>query len=104
VATVTDRLFPDGIGEVLHALLNPESRPGPPYTHTFNLPPTEYDDDGEPLPPRIEPSMTIVRQVRAEAFARAYDAVGRLLLYRVGLHPLLLDHGIDRTVVEKRLR
>ena len=102
--TATDRLFPDGIGEVLHALLNPELRFGPPYTHTFNLPPTEYDDDGEPLPSRIEPSMTIVRHVQAETLARACDIVGRLLLYGVELHPLLLDRGIDRTVVEKRLR
>jgi len=99
----TDQPFPDGVGEVLHALLNPEPQPGSPYTHTFNLPPTEYNDNGEPLPPRIEPSMTIVRQARAEALARAYDAVGRLLLYGVELHPLLLDHGIDRTVTEKGL-
>jgi len=99
-----DQLFPDGAGEVLHALLNPEPRPGPPHTHTFNLPLTEYDDDGEPLPPRIEPSMTIVRHVQAEALAQPYDTVGPVLLYGVELHPLVLDHGIDRVVAEKGLR
>lgn len=30
-----------------------------PYTHTFDYPPTEYDHNGYPLPPRIQPSMTI---------------------------------------------
>lgn len=29
------------------------------YTHTLNYPPTEYDHNGYPLPPRIQPSMTI---------------------------------------------
>lgn len=60
--TDADPLFPEGIGEVLHALRNPEPQPGVPHTHTFNLPPTEYDDDGEPLPPRVESSMTVVRR------------------------------------------
>jgi hypothetical protein len=99
--TATDRLFPDGIGEVLHALLNPEPQPGLPYTHTFNMPPTEYDDDGEPLPLIVEPTMTIVRRVQAEALARAYDTVGQVLLYGAELNPLLLDHGVDRALQEK---
>jgi hypothetical protein len=64
--TTDERLFPDCIGEVLHALLNPEPQPGSPYTHTFTWPETEYDDDGEPLPPKIEPSMTVNRIACAE--------------------------------------
>jgi hypothetical protein len=27
--------FPEGAGQLLHALLAPPSEPGPPYTHTF---------------------------------------------------------------------
>lgn len=30
-----------------------------PYTHTLKSPLTEYDHNGYPLPPRIQPSMTI---------------------------------------------
>lgn len=89
-------LFPGAIGEVLRELFHPEPSPGPPFTHTFSLPPTEYDEDGEPLAPRIEPTMTITRIVQNEALAKAYDTVGRLMLYGPDLHPLLYDHDIDR--------
>lgn len=79
-------LFPESVGEVLHAILHPEPKSGAPYTHTLNWPPTEYDEDGEPLPPRIEPSITVTRVVRNEV----------VVSNGPGLHPLLLDHGIDR--------
>lgn len=88
-------LFPESVGEVLHAVLDPEPLPGPPYTHTFNLPPTEYDEDGEPLPPRVEPTITIARHVPDEDLVEAYNAAGRWL-YETDVHPLLRDHGIDR--------
>lgn len=89
---VEQPLFPDAVGKLLHAALHPEPTPGLPYTHTFNLPPTEYDEDGAPLPPRIEPSLTVERvTAKLAAYARAGVRAGD-----TGLHPLLLDHGIDR--------
>jgi hypothetical protein len=84
-----DQLFPDGIGEVLQALLSPEPQPGPPYTHTFSYPPTEYDKDDEPLPQPIQPTMTVTRIIQ-EVVPPPESS----------LHPLLLDHGIDRTVAD----
>jgi hypothetical protein len=56
-----DQLFPDGIGEVLHALRNPEPRPGVPYTHTFNLPPSEEFLADLANPVRLEPCVTPFR-------------------------------------------
>lgn len=42
---MTERpLFPEGAGEVIHAILNLDTEApsgGPPYTHTFRYPPTE---------------------------------------------------------------
>lgn len=72
------------IGNLLQHMLDPVFPEGAPYTHTFNYPPTEYDEDGEPLPPRIEPTMTITRIAQEEASPAV-----------IGLHPLLLDHSID---------
>lgn len=69
-----DPLFPDGIGEVLHAVLGPESEPGPPYVHTLDPPEPEYDEDGNPYWP-LEPSFTITdtgeRRLNAISFVRA---------------------------------
>ena len=59
-------LFPEGAGEVIHSILNPEPSNGPPYTHTFRYPPTEYDDEGNPLPAPIEPAMTVLPPLRPE--------------------------------------
>lgn len=39
-----DPLFPDGIGEVLCAVLNPEPEPGPPYVHTIEPPRCDLED------------------------------------------------------------
>lgn len=56
-------LFPDGIGAVLHAILNPQPQPqpGPPYVHTLEPPEPEYDEGGNPYWP-LEPSFTITRR------------------------------------------
>ena len=51
-------LAPDGIGEVLHAILNPQPQPGPPYVHTIRPPEPEYDENGDPYWP-LEPSFTL---------------------------------------------
>lgn len=93
-------LFPGNIGEWLHDILDSHPQPlaGVPYTHTFSLPPNEYAEDGEPLPPRVQPTMTVTRIVQDEAPARACDTAGRPLLYGPDLHPLLLGHGIDRAL------
>lgn len=59
-------LFPEGAGALLRASLDgPDPSDGPPYTHTFRYPPTEYDDDGEPLPPKLQPSLTIMSHLEA---------------------------------------
>lgn len=43
-------LFPDAVGAVLHAMLNAEPEPGPPYMHTVKPPePAGYDEDGRPI-------------------------------------------------------
>lgn len=56
----TGPLFPEGpAGAALYALINAEPEPGPPYTHTFRPPPTEYDEDGEPIWKPMEPTFTI---------------------------------------------
>lgn len=69
-----DPLFPDSIGEVLHAILNPQPQPGPPYVHTIEPPEPEYDEDGNPYWP-LEPSFTITeageRRLNAISFVRA---------------------------------
>jgi hypothetical protein len=59
--TDADRLFPDDIGEALHALLNPEPQPGLPYTHTFNLPPSEEFLADLANPIRLEPRAIPIR-------------------------------------------
>lgn len=85
-------LFPDAVGELLHAALHPEPAPGPPYTHTISAPPGwEYDDEGEPIRPLFWPSLTV--EVRTPA---AYVPIGQSQPDDAGLHPLLLDHDIDR--------
>lgn len=52
------------------------------YTYTFNYPPTEYDTNGYPLPPRIEPSITITPlppdRDPAAAFTRALETLRTL--------------------------
>ena len=63
------RLFPEGIGELLHKILNPELNSGPLYTHTFRLPPDEYDDDGNVLPKRVQPSFTLYAGAGVGAYA-----------------------------------
>ena len=85
-------LFPDAIGELLHATLNPEPAPGPPYTHTIPAPPGwEYDDEGEPIRPLFWPSLTVEARTPA-----AYVSFGQERPNGADLHPLLLDHNIDR--------
>lgn len=57
-------LFPEGVGAILGDLANPQplaEQGGPPWTHTFLPPEPEYDDDCNPLPPKIEPHFTIER-------------------------------------------
>lgn len=49
-------VYPESFGAVLHAILHGPDAPG---THTFRLPETEYDEDGEPLPPRVQPTLTV---------------------------------------------
>jgi hypothetical protein len=92
--------FPDSVGALLSKILNGADPPGPgPHTHTFKLPPTEYDEDGEPIPPRIQPSLTITRiltEIRAEAQAFATGVTGRLLLYGPDIDERLWNHDIDR--------
>lgn len=55
MASVTDRLFPDGIGEVLQALLNPEPQSRLPYTYTLDLPPSGEFLVDLASPIRLEP-------------------------------------------------
>lgn len=57
-------LFPEGMGAVLGDLMRPTppaEQDGPPWTHTFLPPEPEYDEDGNPLPPKLEPHFTITR-------------------------------------------
>ena len=58
---MADELFPEGFGSVLQNIFG--GGPGAPgvHTHTFNLSPTEYDDDDEPIPQPLQPTMTITR-------------------------------------------
>lgn len=51
--------YPEAMGAFLNKLLNPEPQPGPPWTHTFQPPPQEYGEDGEPIPLPPEPQFTI---------------------------------------------
>lgn len=91
-------LFPDAVGEVLHGISHLEPHLGPPYTHTIPAPPGwEYNDEGEPIRPLFYPTMTVVRHVQDEDLAEAYNAAGRRL-YGTDVHPLLRDHGIDRSL------
>ena len=60
-------LFPDGVGEVLHAILNPQPQPqpGPPYVHTFAPPSCDLEDCCDTDEPcgcachRVQPTHTI---------------------------------------------
>lgn len=52
-------LFPENVGEMLYAILHPAPSGGPPYTHTFNLPPDEYDDDGNLLRKPVAPTLSV---------------------------------------------
>lgn len=91
---VEQPLFPNAIGELLHAALDPEPTPGPPYTHTISAPPGwEYDDEGDPIRPLFWPSMTIEARTPA-----AYVPIGHAQPDGTDLHPLLLDYGIDRSL------
>ena len=52
----------DALGEVMHAILNPASTPGPPYTHTIVPPePIGEDEDGDPLYPEPGSAMTLTQ-------------------------------------------
>lgn len=91
---VEQPLFPDAVGELLHAALDPEPTPGPPYTHTIPAPPGwEYDDEGDPIRPLFWPSMTIEARTPA-----AYVPIGHAQPDGTDLHPLLLDYGINRSL------
>lgn len=58
-------LFPDGAGEILHAILNPAPRPGPPWVHTIEPPRCDLEDCCETDEPcgcachRVQPTHTI---------------------------------------------
>lgn len=85
-------LFPESIGEALHAILNPESVPGPPYTHTITAPPGwEYDDESEPVRPLFWPSLAVEARTPT-----AYLPTCQARPDSRGLHPLLLDHNVDQ--------
>lgn len=85
-------LFPAGVGEVLHGIFHPEPQSGPPYTHTIPAPPGwEYDDEGEPIRPLFWPNMTVETHTPA-----VYTATGQARPDSTDLHPLLLDHDVDR--------
>ena len=48
------------LGEVMHAVLNPEPAPGPPYVHTLVPPePIGWDEDGNPVYPEPGPAYTL---------------------------------------------
>ncbi len=67
-------LFPDGMGEILHGLLNPQTAPGPPDVHTFKPPEPEYDDEGNPYwppTPTITVTSTDAERVVGAAVERA---------------------------------
>ena len=53
-------LFLAGAGELLRAVTDPPEQDGPPYVHTFRPPEPEYDEDGEPLPMPVGPSLSFV--------------------------------------------
>lgn len=55
----TSPLFPDGAGEILHAFVNAEPEPGPPYVHTVTGPEQVQDEDGEWYVP-IVPTHTLI--------------------------------------------
>lgn len=67
--------FPEGMAELLHSILAPPPNDGPPYTHRIDPPSAEYDDDGEELPPRIRPTLTVTVAADTHPFAAALRAV-----------------------------
>lgn len=54
----TSPLFPDGAGEILHAFVNAEPEPGPPYVHAITGPEQVQDEDGQWYVP-IVPTHTL---------------------------------------------
>jgi len=95
-------LFPESVGSLLHAILTGPDQPG---THTFRLPPAEYDEDGEPLPQRAQPTLTVERilwEIRGEARAFAVETTGRLLMYGPDIDQRLWDRNIDRCLERRR--
>lgn len=87
-------MFPPDIMRFLRDVLDPVPvSDGPPYTHTFRNPPTEYDDEGEPLRPRIQPTYSIVDYVEA-AVQEAVVWDGRCLAIKLPPHPLTLAAGL----------
>jgi hypothetical protein len=92
------------MGHLLRELLGDRYTPGV-YTHTFRNPPTEYDPDGEPIPPRTGPTLTVEQllwDVRRQARAFAVETVSQLMLYGPDIDPRLWDHNIDRCLVKTR--
>lgn len=55
----TEPLFPEAMGQVLHAFLNPEPEAGPPWVHAIESPPEEYDEDGNLIWQPMEPTFTV---------------------------------------------
>lgn len=91
--------YPASVGTLLHRILTGPDQPG---THTFRLPATEHDDDGEPLPQPVKPTLTverILREVRDEAQAFAIETTGRLLLYGPDIDQRLWDRNVDRALL-----
>lgn len=66
-------LYPEAIGHLLREILHPTPRTGPPWTHTFSLPRTRYDTDGEPLPEPVQPSLTVTQRPPAAFNREPYE-------------------------------
>lgn len=94
-----DPLFPGGIGEVLHALLNPQPQPGPPYVHTIEPPRCDLEDCCDTDEPcscachRVQPTHTITEvEFATEPYGEPQPGEHRLTVAEAG-----------RYQVEKRL-
>lgn len=53
-------IYPDSFGAILDAILHGPDVPGI-HTHTFRLPEPEYDENGDPLPSRVQSTFTVYR-------------------------------------------
>ena len=103
--TSPDRLlYSEAVGRLLCELLGDSYIFGA-HTHVFRNPPTEYDQDGEPMPSKTGPTLTIEHilwDIHRQARAFAVETVGRQLLYGTDVDPRLWDHNIDRCLVKTR--